>query len=231
MKDVITILLPELDEEEGIPKVLSSLPREYILKQGYDTEVLVVDGHSKDRTLEIAEEMGAICLRQPYTGKGDAVRHGMKHATGEYLFMLDADNTYHPRHIKQMLPILQADKADVVMGSRFRGKMAPGSMSGMNKIGNRIITETANLFFANGNRISDLCTGMWGFNRPCVDTLLPQLGSQGFAIEAELYAKSQKNNMRVAEIPIDYNRRLGPTKLGNIGDGAKIMLRLLGERI
>ena len=231
MKDVITILLPALNEEEGVPQVLAKLPREYFLERGYDTEVLVVDGHSTDRTLEIAAEMGAICLRQPHYGKGDAVRHGMKHAKGKYLFMLDADDTYPPKHLSTMLPILEDNKADIVMGSRLNGHMHPGSMPKINKIGNHTITSFANLLFSNGHKITDLCTGMWGFNKSALDTLTPQLNAHGFAIEAEMYAKSRKQGIRVAEIPIEYHRRLGPTKLTSFGDGARIMMKLLGEKL
>ncbi len=226
----VTVLLPALNEEGSIRKVIGDIPIDQLSSRGYSTDIVVVDGHSTDLTLEIAAEMGAECLRQPNRGKGDAVRHAFKHFDGDYLFMLDADDTYPPHHILEMLPILEEGKADVIMGSRLGGNMASGSMSRINMLGNRILTGTANLFFSRDSKITDLCTGMWGFQGEVIQNLAAELDAAGFDIEAEMYIKTRKLGFTVNEIPINYDRRDGPSKLGSIRDGARIFSRILGER-
>ncbi|MDG6220402.1 MAG: glycosyltransferase family 2 protein [Candidatus Thermoplasmatota archaeon] len=226
----VTVLLPALNEERSIRKVINEIPLKALEERSYSTEIVVVDGHSVDRTLEIAAEMGAKCLRQPNKGKGDAVRHAFKHFEGDYLFMLDADSTYPPHHIMEMLPILETGKAHVVMGSRLRGQMTPGSMSRMNLLGNKILTGTANLLFSKGMKISDLCTGMWGFQGDVIQNLASILDAQGFDIEAEMYIESKKRGFNIIEVPIDYDRRDGPSKLGSMRDGARIFSRILREK-
>ncbi len=225
----IIILLPALNEEKNISDVLKGIPVAEIENRGYKPQIVVVDGHSEDQTVAVAKQNGAICLKQPGKGKGDAVKYALRQVRGEFLFMLDADNTYPPDYIIPMLDILEKKEADVVMGSRLSGKIENGAMTRMNYIGNRILTATANFFFSNGYKITDLCTGMWGFNRKAQETLAPLLTANGFDIEAELFAKAMKNGLKVREIPIHYGRREGPSKLGSLRDGAKIMGRLVKE--
>jgi dolichol-phosphate mannosyltransferase len=228
-RDSVTVLLPALDEEATIGPVIDSIPIGYLAGQGYDVDIVVVDGHSSDRTKEIAVQKGARVLMQEGFGKGDALRAAFADCDGEYLFMMDADSTYPPRHILEMLPLLESDSCEVVMGSRFRGNMLPGSMSRFNHVGNRVLTTIANVLFSPPSPTTDLCTGMWGFQGRIVKELA--LVSRGFDIEAEIYAKCVKKGIRITEIPIEYRKRITPPKLSSLRDGLRIWGRLVSERL
>ena len=201
-KNRITILLPTLNEEENIRQVINDLPIMDLKSRGYDVNVLVVDGQSTDMTREIAEEQGANVILQDGRGKGDGVRKAFSHADTDYLFMLDADGTYPSSYILQMLKKLEKGD-DIVLGSRMEGEIQEGAMTSTNYFGNRMLTLLANALY--GTRISDVCTGLWGFNSKVIKGL--DLNSNHFEIEAEMFATAVKNKYKISEIPINYRRR------------------------
>ncbi len=225
----ISILLPALDEAETIGRVINKIPRKELASLGYTVDIVVVDGHSKDMTCQIAQSMGARLLKQKGMGKGDALQTAFDNFDGRYLFMLDADDTYNPNEILKMLPHLEKGEYDVVMGSRLRGTMSPGAMSRLNMIGNVALTQTANILFPNGHRLSDLCTGMWGFTDEVIHSL--DIQAQSFDVEAEMYAKCIKSGFNVGEVNIAYGKRINSNKLRALKDGAKIWFRLLKEYV
>jgi dolichol-phosphate mannosyltransferase len=205
---MITVLLPTLNEEKAIEKVIDEIPVDTLRLKGYSVRVLVVDGKSHDRTRELAAKRGARVIIQEGRGKGKGVRQALSEIKTDYLFMLDADGTYPPKYIVDMLTYLDRGY-DVVLGSRFDGEMEDGAMSTINYIGNRLLTTLANMLY--GTRISDVCTGLWGFSKRALDNL--HLNSNRFEIEAELFSTYVKANYRIAEIPIRYRRRPSPSKL------------------
>lgn len=226
----IGVILPALDEAETIGSVIDSIPIELLIQRGYKVDVTVVDGHSVDKTQEIAKSKGARVLVQRGHGKGDAIKSAFLDFKGDYLFMLDADNTYPPQNIMDMLPLLEYEMYDVVLGSRFTGQMDPGAMNTLNYVGNRLLTGLANfLYNRSDTRITDLCTGMWGFNGDVLNHL--DLQTTDFQVEAEIYAKCALSGFKIGEIPVRYMRRVTPPKLNTLKDGTKIMWRLVREKM
>jgi len=224
MTQKVAVLLPALNEETTIGRVIDDIPLEALEERGYEPEVLVVDGHSTDRTQEIALSKGARMIIQRGRGKGDAIRSAFKEFDGDYLFMLDSDNTYPPMYILNMLNHLDGQGYDVVMGSRLGGYIEPGAMTRVNRFGNVVLSATANAFFPNGHKTTDVCTGMWGFRGDIVKDLV--ITANHFEVEAEMYAKCVKNGYKIGEIPIRYGRRKTPSKLLSIRDGCKIFWKL-----
>lgn len=222
MRRTLTILLPARDEEEGLRQTLEALPIAELRAMDLDVEVVVVDGHSEDATVEVARRWGARVIRQEGRGKGMAVRTALRGVAGDYMVMIDSDHTYPEDAIPQFVRILE-NGADVVMGSRFRGFMEEGAMSPVNRVGNRLLSRLASILYR--RRVTDVCTGMWGFRRNALRRL--PLRSRQFELEAELFALSVKAGLRVAEVPIAYRRRVGTTKLGKVRDGVAIGLMLL----
>ena len=96
-------------------------------------------------------------------------------------------------------------------------------------MGNKLLTGTANLLFPNGHKVTDLCTGMWGFQDFVVKRMV--LESKHFDVEAEMYAKCVKMGCKIGEIPIEYRRRVSPSKLSSMKHGISIAKRLLREKI
>jgi dolichol-phosphate mannosyltransferase len=227
--NLISIILPALDEELTIGSVIDGIPIGQLKNQGYNIDIMVVDGHSTDDTQKIALEKGARLILQDGKGKGLGMKAAFSASKGKYIFMMDADDTYPGHHILEMLPLLENGNYDVVLGSRLSGTIMPGAMSNLNYLGNKVLTGTANLLFPNGHKVSDLCTGMWGFNDGVVKKL--NLNAKHFDVEAEMYAKCVKMGFKIGEVPIEYRKRVAPSKLSSMKHGFSIAKRLIKEKL
>lgn len=248
----VVVMIPALNEERSIGKVIDDIPRKELMNRGFEVRVVVVDGQSTDRTLAIAREKGAYVLVQKGKGKGLGVRQAIALCdprevvpkvlalTGglcakfsdlasmldaKYLIMIDADGTYPPRYIPDVISALEAG-ADVVMGSRFKGNIAEGAMTPLNHFGNIVLSDIATLLYQ--HPCTDLCTGMWGFNAHALRTL--ELDSKHFELEAEMFAETVKKGLRLEEIAINYLPRAGETKLVPLKAGVTIMTKLMERR-
>ncbi len=193
-------------------------------EKGYLVDVLVVDGNSSDSTLKIAQSKGARILIESRRGKGRQIRTALEDAHADYIFMLDGDYTYPTTYIPEMLELLK--KYPVVIGSRLRGKRQKGALRRLHLLGNHLITLLANILY--GTRISDLCTGFWGFRREVIQNL--NLTSEGFQLEAELLTQLAKKGYKIGEIPIVYRKRVGKAKLDVLRDGLRIARFLIVTR-
>ncbi len=222
----VTILLPAKNEEDGIEATFSALPIPRLLELGYPVEILVADGRSHDRTRDVAEGHGARVIQQLGSGKGRGVRTALDIAKGDYVVMLDADATYPARAIPAFIATLD-EGYDVVMGSRFLGRIEPGAMKTVNRVGNHGLSALASVLFR--RRCTDVCTGMWAFRRDVVRGL--GLTSKHFEVEAELFARSVVAGLRITELPITYGCRAGETKLGSVRDGLRIGMALVRYRL
>ena len=224
----VMILLPTLDEAEGLAMILPRIPVEQLSKKGWDVETLVIDGGSQDKSGEIANSFGCNFILQQGKGKGAAMRLGfLKFLKSECdaLVMFDPDGTYHPEEILKLLPKL--DHADVVVGDRLRGAMDPDAMTRTNYFGNHVLTWIAVALY--GVPMNDLCSGYWAFSRRTISTF--KLNSMRFEIEAEMYTSCTVENLEIAHVPIRYSKRLGEAKLGSVKDGWNIFRKLLVRRI
>ena len=224
----VLVMLPTLDEEEALPQVLASMPNADLSSKGVEIGVMIVDGGSKDSTLDIAREAGCTIVEQKTTGKGLGLRLGFEvFLASDYdrLVMLDADATYDPSDITKMLKKLDQG-ADIVIGSRLRGKMDPDAMSQLNYLGNNILTWIAVCLY--GAEVSDICSGFWAFEKKAIATL--DLNSISFEIEAEMYGSAALADLVISHVPISYGIRLGEPKLGSLHDGTRILRKLVTRR-
>lgn len=221
----ILIILPAFNEEEAIGRVIDEIPQQALGKRGFDIRILVVDGNSTDSTRKIAQDKGAEVIIESRRGKGRAMRTAFERVRADYVFMLDADYTYPATYITQMLDILEQGHP-VVIGSRLKGKIEKGGMSLLNLVGNHLLTLIANILFS--TRISDLCTGYWGWKGDIIASL--PLVSDGFTLEAELFTILARKGYKIAEVPIHYRRRSTPPKLKAVRDGIKIGWTLITRR-
>jgi len=201
------------------------VPVEDIEGRGYRAEIIVVDNGSTDKTREVAEAKGARVVAEPNRGKGRAIRTAFESVSGDFVFMLDADFTYPATYIPQMLELLEGGY-DVVLGSRLKGQIEQGAMSRFNLVGNHLLAFLANLLY--GTRISDLCTGCWGFRGEVVKRL--KLDAVGFDLEANMLIETARKGYRIGEVPIHYRRRLSSSKLGSLKAGFRIGRTLIGKR-
>jgi len=223
----LVILLPVLNEALGLQWVLERIPHEALEVMGYETTVLVMDGHSTDSTAEVASSFGVLLVGQDDHGKGSAIRHGFREAVrldADAVVMLDADGTYVPSEMITLLRRLEDD--NVVIGDRLRGTMSPDAMTRTNYIGNHLLTWFASAIF--GVPTYDVCSGYWAFSRGAIQRM--DLNSVSFEIEAEMFASMVHQQVPFAYLPISYLPRLGEAKLGSTADGWNILRKLITRR-
>ena len=217
-------MIPAKDEEAAIGPTLRSLPRATLRAMGFDVEVVILDGQSRDRTRDVVYEHGdATVVFDRERGKGRAFINGRPHFRGDYIVMLDADGTYAPDAIPRVLGLLAWGEADVVMGDRTP---LEGSMSGSHKIGNAILSAMAKVLYA--KHCPDLCTGLWGFTGEALAAM--PLRSHRFELEAELFALAARQGLRIAHTPVDYLPRTGSAKLST-SDALRIGWWLMRSRV
>ena len=221
----VSVVLPALNEEEAIGKVIDEIPVEELESKGYQTEIIVVNNGSTDKTAEIATTQGATVIDEPNRGKGRAIRAGFGAVSGDFVFMLDSDFTYPAGYITQMVELLESGY-DVVIGSRLNGSVEQGAIKRFNLVGNHLLAFLANMLY--GTRVSDLCTGFWGFKVDVLRNL--NLDATGFELEANMLIEVAKHKYRVGELPIQYRRRATASKLGAIKAGWRIGRKLIASR-
>ncbi len=196
--------------------VIESIPVAELAENGYEAAVYVVDGRSVDHTREIAADKGARVLLEERKGKWIALQTAFKAIDGDYIIIVDGDNTYPVSVATEMLCLLQT--YDVVTGSRLKGFSEPGTMTKRNAIGNTLLTLLARYLFS--THVTDVCTGLWGYRGDVIRCL--ELEAQGFEIGADMFSECARNRLRVVELPISYRARVDQAKLASFRDGVKI---------
>ncbi len=217
----VCVIIPALNEEVGIEDTIKSIPKDEIAGMGYEVNILVADNSSVDRTKEIAQKAGAEVIVEILRGKGNAFRRGLKYVDADFIFMIDGDSTYPASYIPKMLRQLKYN--DVVIASRLRRKVCTSCMSRLNLLGNCILSRMASVLY--GKKITDVCSGLWGFRAEVVKNL--GLKAKGFELEAELFCKIAKRNLSFHELSIPYSPRSSPSKLRVLRDGMKISYTLV----
>ncbi len=208
---LLTVVIPALNEEQGIQHTIAAVPRKELEAIGYGVQVLVVDNGSTDRTAELARGAGADVVTQPVRGYGAALKKGFHSAAGDVIVTADADATYPLEAIPSLLEIMDREKLDFLTTNRF-ADLDKAAMPLLNRMGNRLLSVAATVLFR--IRIEDAESGMWLFRK----ALLPRLRlhsdswplSHEIKIEACCYS-----GCRWKEVPIQYRSRVGQTKLSN----------------
>ena len=221
----IAVVVAALDEESGIGPTISEIQN--VLLNPY---LIVVDGNSKDRTVEIAEELGAEVCLQNGIGKGDAMVQGIDrlHNNHKYVVFTDADYTYPAESIPKMIRVLEeSPQTGMVIGDRFHGQINHDQSSkNIFYIGNRLIAIAQQIL--NGVKLSDPLSGLRVVRSELLRDWKPK--SKGFDVEVEINAFIAGKGYEIAEVPIDYRTRLGEKKL-KPRHGIEILKRILSLNI
>lgn len=189
--------------------------------------VLVVDGRSSDRTVEIAKNLEAKVVCQDGIGKGNALAKALEHAdlNLDYVVVTDADYTYPAAYVPAMIKVLKENPlVGMVSGNRFNGHVDKEALHSVFHIGNRLLALAHNML--NGVPLQDPLTGL----RVIRSEILRgwRVKSKGFDIEVELNHLVERRGFTIREIPIDYRARLGEKKL-KVSHGFTILKRILLE--
>lgn len=215
----ITVVIPCLNEEKGIAKVLARMP-------SFVDEVIVVDNNSTDGTADIASSMGARVIRENVRGYGRAYKTGLLHARGDVIVTLDGDHSYPVDSLSYLLESLLSAGVGFVSASRFPIQ-SPDSMAALNLIGNRLLSWAMSVLYL--TRVRDSQSGMWIFFKDALSKM--DLRSDGMAFSEEIKIEALRNSaIGFKEIPINYSNRAGEKKLRPWKDGWNNLLFLVRKR-
>jgi hypothetical protein len=192
----LTILMPCLNEAETI-EVCVRKAMGYLAKSGVVGEVLIADNGSTDGSQALAEALGARVAPVPQKGYGAALIGGIAAARGRFVIMGDADDSYDFESLDGMVEHLRGG-ADLVMGNRFKGGIAPGAMPFLHRyLGNPVLSFIGRLFFS--IPVGDFHCGLRGFSRESMLKL--GLQSPGMEFASEMVVKAALNGLRIKETP------------------------------
>jgi glycosyltransferase involved in cell wall biosynthesis len=212
----LTILMPCLDEAETLATCIGKA-RAYLEKSGVAGEVLIADNGSTDGSIEIAERAGARVVREKRKGYGSALRAGIAAARGRFIIMGDADDSYDFTALDPFVAALRAG-ADLVMGNRFKGGIAPQAMPPLHRyLGNPVLSGIGRLFFR--SPIGDFHCGLRGFRADAMRSL--GLATDGMEFASEMVVRATVEGLRIAEVPatLSPDGRSRPPHLRSFRDG------------
>jgi glycosyltransferase involved in cell wall biosynthesis len=221
-RSTVSAVVPARNEERNIAWVLDRMP-------ACVDEVILVDGFSRDRTVDVAQRArpDVVVVSQRGCGKGAAMRTGFEDASGDFVVVLDADGSMDPAEIQDYVIALE-DGYEFVKGSRFLPGGGSLDLTRVRSLGNQTLVHSVNLLW--GVPFTDLCYGYLGFRRDCLDALA--LTSTGFEIETELCIHAIQAGLRIAEVPsVELARHFGASNLHPVADGWRILRTLVKERL
>lgn len=219
-KTAVSVVIPAMNEEKNLGAVLSRLPENL-------HEVILVDGNSRDNTVDAARAAypRIRVLTQRGKGKGDALRTGFAAVTGNLVVMIDADGSMDPQEIPRFVDALEGG-ADFAKGSRFLAGGGSDDITNTRRVGNAFLSGTVNLLYR--TRFSDLCYGYNAFWARCLPFI--SLDVPGFEVETLINLRAASAGMRIAEVPsYEAARRFGQSNLNTFRDGFRVLRVILRE--
>ena len=231
----VSLVIPALNEARNLPHVFAQLPRNLY-------EVVLVDGNSRDSTVEVAKALwpDIRIVRQNRRGKGNALACGFAACRGDIIVMLDADGSTSPAEIPHFVDALVAG-ADFAKGSRFVEGGGSTDLTRLRRTGNRLLSAVVNALY--GTRYSDLCYGYNALWSGCLPLLgldpgrsldgddERRLWGDGFEVETLINVRIAKAGLRVTEVAsFERNRLHGVSNLNAFSDGLRVLRTIAIER-
>jgi len=206
---VIAVVIPVLNEEQAIGKVLAAVPR-------WVDDVVVVDNGSTDGTARVVRTCGARLVAEPVRGYGAACQAGIRALrASDVVVFIDGDFSDRPEEMERLVDPIVGGRADLVIGSRVSGRSEAGALSEQQRFGNWLACRLMRWFW--DARYTDL-----GPFRAIGRAALERLGmsDRGFGWTVEMQIKGLRSGLRVQEVPVSYRRRIGVSKISGTFTGA-----------
>jgi len=219
-KEKYSILLPTYNERENLPIIVWLIIK--YLDGKVPFEVIIIDDGSPDGTLEVAKDLQRIygsekivlAPREKKLGLGTAYIHGIKRASGNFVIIMDADLSHHPKFIEKMIALQKEENFDVVSGTRYKGKEA--GVYGWD-LKRKVISRGANLLTQIMLRpnASDLTGSFRLYKKSVLQTLVESCVSKGYVFQMEMIVRARQHGFTIGEVPISFvDRVYGESKLG-----------------
>jgi glycosyltransferase involved in cell wall biosynthesis len=220
---LLSVIIPVYNEELTIGNIIDRT-KTAMQQIGLKYEVIVVDDHSYDKSLEVAGRHGVkLYTLKEHLGKGYALRAGFAKAKGDVIVTIDSDGSHRPEELQRVLTPVLKDKTDLVIGSRYLNQKNVAARK-LNAFGVRIFNFLIQLL--TGTAITDSQSGYRAMKRQILNT--QRLKSGGYEIESEMLVKTAKEGFRVAEVPISFEQRTyGRSGVDPMVDGTKILLSIV----
>jgi len=206
VKSKISVVIPTLNEENTVAEIIER-------SKPYSDEIIVVDGHSSDRTREVAERLGVKVILDNKKGKGEALRHAINFISGDIIVFIDADGSHDPEDIPKLVEPILKDEADHVSGSRLIGgssELHGGFDECFRLMGSSFITACINWRFK--VRLSESQNGFRAIKTDVIKRL--GLKENITTIEQEMIMKTLKKGFRMTEVPShEHERKMGYSKI------------------
>ncbi|KAK9826209.1 hypothetical protein WJX81_008657 [Elliptochloris bilobata] len=225
-----SVLLPTYNERENIGIIVALLVKT-LEAEKLNFEVIIVDDNSPDGTQDVVRQLQQaygedrilLRARPGKLGLGTAYMYGLKHARGDFIIIMDADLSHHPKYIPEMIRVQAASGHDIVSGTRY----APGGGVAGWDFRRKLTSRGANVLASTllQPRASDLTGSFRLYRTDALARLMPACRARGYAFQMEIMVRACNAGMRVGEVPIVFVDRLyGASKLG----GAEIWMFLKG---
>ncbi|KAJ3091432.1 dolichol-P-mannose synthesis [Quaeritorhiza haematococci] len=218
--DKYSILLPTYNERENLPIITWLLVKAFT-EAKLDFEIIVIDDASPDGTLEVAKQLQKLygedrIVLRPRAGKlglGTAYVHGIQHSTGNFIIIMDADMSHHPKFIPEFIRLQKKHDYDVVTGTRY---VSGGGVHGWDlrrKLTSRVANYLATIVLQPG--VSDLTGSFRLYKKPVLSHLISVTKSKGYVFQMEMMVRARQFNYKIGEVPITFvDRVFGESKLG-----------------
>jgi glycosyltransferase involved in cell wall biosynthesis len=216
----VSVIIPTLNEADNLPHVFERLPEEI-------TEVIIVDGHSTDGTVEVARQLmpDVRIVNQTAKGKGNALICGFWAATSDIIVMLDADGSTDPGEIPRFVAALLTG-ADFAKGTRFVTGGGSSDITFIRRMGNKVLSGLVNQIW--DVDYSDLCYGYNAFWRRHLPEVTPYCN--GFEVETLMNIRAARANLNIVEVPsYEHDRRHGTSNLHARKDGMRVLRTIAAE--
>jgi len=219
-KNKYSVLLPTYNERENLPIIVWLLVK-YFTEADIDYEVIVIDDGSPDGTLQVAKQLEAIYgsdkivlrPREKKLGLGTAYIHGLKHATGNFIIIMDADLSHHPKFIPKFISKQEEGNFDVVSGTRYAGDGGVNGWDVKRKIISRGANYVTQILLRPG--ASDLTGSFRLYKKDVLEKLVSSCVSKGYVFQMEMIVRARQLNYTIGEVPISFvDRVYGESKLG-----------------
>ncbi|XP_071477761.1 dolichol-phosphate mannosyltransferase subunit 1-like [Diadema antillarum] len=218
--DKYSILLPTYNEKDNLPLIMWLIVKSFE-ESGHDFEVIVIDDGSPDGTLEVAKQLqdiyggNKIVLRPraKKLGLGTAYIHGIKHATGNFIIIMDADLSHHPKFIPEFIRVQKEQQCDVVSGTRYVGSGGVYGWDFKRKLISRGANFLAQVLLRPG--ASDLTGSFRLYKKDVLERLIDACVSKGYVFQMEMIVRARQLGYKIGEVPITFvDRFYGESKLG-----------------
>jgi glycosyltransferase involved in cell wall biosynthesis len=215
----IGIVIPALDEEQAIARVIADIPE-------WVDEIVVADNGSRDRTAEIARQAGARVVHERERGYGAACQAGIGALRdADIVVFLDGDHSDDPRELAALVGPIAEGRADFVIGSRVTGRAARGSLTPQQRFGNWLACRLIRGFW----NVTYTDLGPFrAIRRKTLDALAMTDRKYGWTVEMQI--KAARTGVRTLETPVSYRQRIGRSKIsGTLRGSAKAGIGILGS--